>query len=75
MQSSSLTIAMFRRYGRTIEKSVSSFIVNRLALLGASLVGHILADNIFLFLLSMVSISIYLNVSPLGVHDCIGANT
>lgn len=73
MQSSSVTIAIFRRYGRTIENNTLHFSVYLLARLGASFVLIRLAEMIIFLLLSIESISIYLKVAPEGEVDFIGS--
>lgn len=68
------TIAIFRRYGLTIEKTISPLTVNLVALLGASEDFKILGAVTTPFLLFIESMSIYLNVSPDGLVLFIGLN-
>ena len=72
MQLSVSTFAMLRKYGRTIEKTMSPFWVYLFALLGALTAFMVLASFIFCRVLSIESISIYWNVTPEGLVDLIG---
>ena len=67
-------MAMLRKYGRTIENNTHPFSVYLLARLGACFVLRTFTDVTTFLLLSIASISMYLNVSPKGEVAFIGLN-